>query len=427
MGFDKFNVLTSSSASDSLDISASILKRISGYSSILDNVQNPALEKANSLLEQMGFNWIKTATLGDKTVTGSIEKVNEWIATLSKADQAQVSSVTHLDTSKLNEFFSLLKSGLVILAGYLGTKGIGRLNNTLGVTISNLNVLKSSFAVTASAGLSLKSAMQMTDEQIKASTKLMNQLSSVGIFLVITNVMDLVDNWKQLDSTQRIIKISLTVLGTTLIAFSEIEKYSISVNKMMSSSFIALKAVSVGLAVGGIALLVDTFNKFANFDTLTVLQKIGTVLEVIGATALIAAGGMAAFKVSMTGGLAAIGIIGGLAAVTGALLSYKSSLSSINSFANGGFPKEGQLFIANEAGPEIVGSMGNKTAVANNDEITKGIEEASYRGMAKALSESDRDKNISISIDGNRLDSNALARAIAPALRAYMKSNGGKI
>ena len=58
---------------------------------------------------------------------------------------------------------------------------------------------------------------------------------------------------------------------------------------------------------------------------------------------------------------------------------------SIPRLANGGFVDEGQLFIANEAGPELVGKMNNHTAVANNDQITKGIEEASFQGMMKAL------------------------------------------
>lgn len=42
-------------------------------------------------------------------------------------------------------------------------------------------------------------------------------------------------------------------------------------------------------------------------------------------------------------------------------------------FASGGFPPEGQLFIAREAGPEMVGTMGGHTAVANNDQIVEGI------------------------------------------------------
>lgn len=59
---------------------------------------------------------------------------------------------------------------------------------------------------------------------------------------------------------------------------------------------------------------------------------------------------------------------------------------SIKAYANGGFPEDG-FFYANHN--ELVGNFANgKTAVANNKEITAGIEEASYRGYMRAIQES---------------------------------------
>lgn len=46
---------------------------------------------------------------------------------------------------------------------------------------------------------------------------------------------------------------------------------------------------------------------------------------------------------------------------------------SIPRLATGGFVDEGQLFIANEAGAEMVGAMGRRTVVANNEQIVEGI------------------------------------------------------
>lgn len=63
------------------------------------------------------------------------------------------------------------------------------------------------------------------------------------------------------------------------------------------------------------------------------------------------------------------------------------SFGRIPQFAAGGFPETGSLFIANEAGPELVGTMGGRTAVAPEKSITEGIEEAAYQGMRRALSE----------------------------------------
>ena len=55
-------------------------------------------------------------------------------------------------------------------------------------------------------------------------------------------------------------------------------------------------------------------------------------------------------------------------------------------YASGGFPSVGEMFIAREAGPELVGSIGRKTAVANNDQIISGIEAGVYRAVTRANS-----------------------------------------
>ena len=52
-------------------------------------------------------------------------------------------------------------------------------------------------------------------------------------------------------------------------------------------------------------------------------------------------------------------------------------------FASGGFPDAGQLFIAREAGAEMVGSLGSHTAVANNDQIVEGIREGVEAAMER--------------------------------------------
>ena len=50
-------------------------------------------------------------------------------------------------------------------------------------------------------------------------------------------------------------------------------------------------------------------------------------------------------------------------------------------FANGGFPSQGQLFIARESGPELVGQIGSRNTVASNDQIVRGIS----GGVAQAM------------------------------------------
>lgn len=70
-------------------------------------------------------------------------------------------------------------------------------------------------------------------------------------------------------------------------------------------------------------------------------------------------------------------------------------------YADGGFPDYGDLFIANEAGPELVGTIGNRTAVAN----TSSIETAIYNAVRSAMSDSSggqsADIHVTVDIDGD--------------------------
>ena len=55
----------------------------------------------------------------------------------------------------------------------------------------------------------------------------------------------------------------------------------------------------------------------------------------------------------------------------------------LKAYATGGFPDQGQMFMARERGPELVGTIGNRSAVVNNDQIIDGIAE----GVASANAE----------------------------------------
>jgi hypothetical protein len=58
---------------------------------------------------------------------------------------------------------------------------------------------------------------------------------------------------------------------------------------------------------------------------------------------------------------------------------------SPNWYARGGFPNMGELFVANENGPEMIGRMGNRNVVANNEQITEGIKAAVIDGFMEAF------------------------------------------
>ena len=54
-------------------------------------------------------------------------------------------------------------------------------------------------------------------------------------------------------------------------------------------------------------------------------------------------------------------------------------------YAKGGFPGMGEMFIARENGPELVGRMGNRNAVANNSQIVEGIKGGVKEAVIEAM------------------------------------------
>lgn len=80
---------------------------------------------------------------------------------------------------------------------------------------------------------------------------------------------------------------------------------------------------------------------------------------------------------------------------------------NVDFYANGGFPRKGQLFVANEVMPEMVGTMDGRTAVANQQEITTGIANAVYpavyNAVVAAMSEANNNVNITLQGDADKL------------------------
>ncbi len=81
---------------------------------------------------------------------------------------------------------------------------------------------------------------------------------------------------------------------------------------------------------------------------------------------------------------------------------------NIDWYAQGGFPDMGQMFVAREAGPELVGNIGNKNAVVNNMQIIEGIKQ----GVSEAMRgvQSGGDSHITINLDGKVVYDNVVQR-----------------
>lgn len=139
-----------------------------------------------------------------------------------------------------------------------------------------------------------------------------------------------------------------------------------------------------------------------NWNNMTGIERIASVLGVLTAAALTAAIAFGAFQSALTLGAAVAGIAIGIGGVVAAVYSakqradnmtqqlnntYGSSRGSgryIGQYASGGFPDAGEVFIARENGPEMVGKIGGRSAVANNAQIVSGVKQGVYEAVKAA-------------------------------------------
>ena len=186
--------------------------------------------------------------------------------------------------------------------------------------------------------------------------------------------------------------------------------------KNVISSF-DLLGFSIAILAAGITAVA------IHWDDLTPTQRVITLLGSLAAAASAAAIAIAIFHTSWSVGVAAAAIVGGLAllGLTFASLSYNSKKSTssakdaskfsqrissnpLKGYADGGFVGSGQMFIAREAGPEMVGSIGGRTAVANNDQIVQAVSLGVYNAVVDAMGKtSGGSQPITVQIDGREV------------------------
>ena len=76
-------------------------------------------------------------------------------------------------------------------------------------------------------------------------------------------------------------------------------------------------------------------------------------------------------------------------------------------YKNGGFPDVGEMFVAREAGPELVGKIGNQNAVVNNDQIVAAVSEGVYAAVVSAMratnGNSGNAQSVNVYLDGKQI------------------------
>lgn len=79
----------------------------------------------------------------------------------------------------------------------------------------------------------------------------------------------------------------------------------------------------------------------------------------------------------------------------------------VKGYATGGSVPNGDLFMAREAGPELVGRIGNSTTVMNNDQIVSAVASGVAKAVASVMSDTTgKTEKVEVYLDGEKIYSN---------------------
>jgi hypothetical protein len=118
---------------------------------------------------------------------------------------------------------------------------------------------------------------------------------------------------------------------------------------------------------------------------MTTFEKVVGIFGAIGAAALTAAAGVAAFHGAWTMGTAAVAIVGALAAISAAFIAFKKD-TKVEGFADGGYTNANLIMTHENGKREWVGKAAGSSAIVNDTQMSDIMEVAVAKGVYNALS-----------------------------------------
>ncbi|MEE0969888.1 MAG: hypothetical protein U0M06_11000, partial [Clostridia bacterium] len=405
LGFDKFQVLSSVGAGETDSEIDNILKELQKakdeYQGILDQSQNIALfgdaEKnikgAYDILKDWGFEydeqskqWLKDG----KTVKQIVEEIAQ-----------SLKGVITL--------MGLFTKPWLVLAVYIEKAYLtdeqfrNSVNQLLSALSSALtNVLPALVKV-------IESFLPIITGIINGFAKVITYLDSIGMLEeVVWLVVGAMLAWKAVNLTLGIVE----VIGKVKELITHLPNLA-KVITDATGKLDMLKVSAYACAAIGIYYLLDGFYElFNNWDDMSNLERLVSILKMVAGAALIAASAISIMNVAKAGKAtnmggpiaAALAIGAGLAIVTASLKSAKTNAQEIGAFANGGKADKGSLFYAGEAGPELVTqTSGGGSTIMN----MKQLEDAVARGFIRGFMSTDKgdtsDNSSDVYIDGQKV------------------------
>lgn len=448
LSFDKFNTLSSGENKGNdyitLALQNKLAKEYSDYmaewNSRMEKVESTAHKIRDSIMEWLGF--VKNVSTYTKLIREETEDtpaiyaeytevqftLKDGITTLGVAKTLLISILSIMTAMKtINVFGNLTKSLNVVNLAKSGEMltdalNVNKISGGWAILSKSLFPIKSLITSISPMALGIGAAiiaisgslmyLYKTNEDFRNSVnELLSTLKELfmGIVEPIANaIKDLMPTLKELATN------IFGVIGQTLQAIapilSIIVKLLSDVLKLISpilSAIIKIMSLAITPIIKSISNMINVLVKSLE-PLLKIMETLGKIVE---------------WVFNMIRDISKSSFSQFIEKIRSIFNSFETTLRGRGNtlFANGGYPDRGQMFIANENGAELVGNIGGRTAVANNDMITQAIEDAAYNGMIRATTSTNGTNNINLRIDAN---SNDLSRALAKSMIMEFQRQG---
>ena len=186
-----------------------------------------------------------------------------------------------------------------------------------------------------------------------------------------------------------------------------VDEYGNEIFRVMDSSFSDVEASAAGMAtsVGSSTWDVNNALDGVSSATWTMAGNTSSAFSSVGSTVYSWCSRIVTWisqaAASFSSFASAVNEISG-----GGFGQFAGASAQIHSYthrASGGFVESGELFLAREAGPELVGTMGGRTAVANNDQIVAGISAGVFEAVTAAMGGGNSGQTVVINLDGREI------------------------
>lgn len=461
LGFDKFRSLSGGDQLG-LGIDSSLIEGLSQYDSILEGTQSKVTDLANewtswwvdsedggltkqaerflTVLKAVGvaLGGISTLALGNKIssmgkglngVSKSLTSVKDSIALISLAKDSGLSlsdtakqagevSSSVLSLSKILKFMVSPLGIILSLATYLFATNeefktsITTLANAvlkpfltiLGVAVNILGgLLNVANAIIQPIGTIIGKTINLLDTIGLLEPLLYSIMVAIGLLKLKSLITDL---GGIVTITRNVwASISLCAEHVKKLATTNLSSWANSIKTSLSNvnkQAMLTKTVGIGGLVAGITGLLYVVQNWGELGT---WQKVIGLLSALSVACLGAAMAFGAFHSAWSIGLATAGIVAGIAGIAAVIATSRDQINSlsIDAYANGGMPDKGTMFVAGEAGAEMVyNTPSGQSGVANIQQIQQAMYGALVAYGNTQGNKTDN-KPIDIYIDGEKV------------------------